>query len=179
MSNHKKTIIVMLVAVASISEAAIASDVFSIKGNSLGMSRATITGNNPQLRCIEVTCFASGATLGELATIATAPVKQYSVRFDDAGDAVRISLVIDMRGAFAVASALKEKYGPPTTESSPYATRGGLKTTRTTHTWAKGGQTMRFTAPGSKIDEANLVLTDDAYMLEAAKKLQKEAAKDL
>ena len=181
MSQARRVCIVVFIAVAESTSAAYAQPFppLEIKGIKLGMTRGEIVTAYPEWICRERACGGKGTPTSGFSTVAGVSVEFVSVFFDDADKVVRLMVTVPTSGAFPIASALKDKYGMPSITESAYQTRGGAKATQFVHTWQQSGATLRLTSPASRIDQANLTLFDEAYLLNRAKKMQSDAAKDL
>lgn len=150
-----------------------------IKGIKLGMPRTEIVSTYPQWVCTTNACGSRGTPTSGFSTIAGVAVDFVSVTFNDKDQVARLHITLSSTGAQAVGMALTEKYGKPKVTEAPYQTRGGAKTQQFTYLWQDKGATLRLVNPASRIDQAALTLFEDAFMVEQAKKLQAEAAKDL
>lgn len=181
MISARRVCAVLIIAVVETTHAAHAQPfpALEVKGIKLGMTRSEIVTAYPEWLCRDRACGGKGTPTSGFSTVAGVRVEFVSVFFDDADKLVRLMITVPTSGAFTIAAAFKDKYGMPVVTEAAYQTRGGVKATQFVHTWQQTGSTLRLTSPASRIDQANLTLFDEAYLLSQAKKLKAEAAKDL
>lgn len=95
------------------------------------------------------------------------------------GKLYAISMIGVDLAAPALAQALRDKYGPPTSTGEGEVTnRAGNTVRQTTTTWKAGGQTIGILAPSLRLDRFSALISDDAAWAaaEAAKKRARGAA---